>query len=66
MAVQLHVFLFSAADDGEWSALRSDCCTFRKESPVPVEKGTEWAPKRTSTLWRRENPLLLLRIEPWS
>jgi len=34
--VQLHVFLASALEGGEWSASRPRRCTPRRRNPVPI------------------------------
>jgi hypothetical protein len=39
--IQLHAFLTSATDGGEWSA----SCPLGKESPVPTEEDAMWTPE---------------------
>jgi len=49
--VELHSFLTSTVDGGEWSALT------RKEHPVLTEEVATWASIDTQTLWTKEKPL---------
>lgn len=48
---ELHSFLTSIVDGGEWSALP------RKEHPVLTEEVATWASINTQTLWTKEKPL---------
>jgi hypothetical protein len=41
-----HVFLTSAQDGGEWSALRPAALPPGKEPPVPIGEEAGWAPGR--------------------
>jgi len=43
--VQLHAFLSSALDSGEWSRLIPGRFTPGKEPPVPTVREAEWAPE---------------------
>ena len=40
--VQLHVYLTSKLDEGEWSAPRFGHFPFKKEAPVPIEQESRW------------------------
>jgi hypothetical protein len=52
--VLLHAFLTAALDAGGWSDSHPDHITPKKETLLPTEYETVWAPEFVSTLWRRE------------
>jgi hypothetical protein len=54
MMVQLHSFLTSKLNTGEWYP---GCFTPGKELPVRTEEEAGWVPKPVCMLWRREKSL---------
>jgi len=50
---QLHAFLTSALDGGEWSASRSSRFIPVERTLVPTKQGMRWDPQPVSTFWRR-------------
>jgi hypothetical protein len=51
--VQLHVYLTSALDGGEWSPSRSNRIYLKGNNPFPVGVGQEagWIQKPVTILW---------------
>jgi hypothetical protein len=68
ITVQLHPFLTSNLDGGEWSASCLGCfMPLGKEPPIPIELQTGWTPEPVWLLERRGFlPLLRNRLQFWS
>jgi hypothetical protein len=54
--VQIHVFLTSALDGGEWSASSPWRFTCGEKPPVPTGQEAGWGPEQVWTKWRGEKP----------
>jgi hypothetical protein len=52
---QIHIFLTSALDGGEWLALHLGRFTLAETAPAPIAQEAEWNPEPVWTTWRREN-----------
>jgi len=50
---ELHTFLTSALDRGEWSASHPSHFTHREGTQVPIGQGAGWAPEPVWPWWRR-------------
>lgn len=63
--VQLHPFLTSTLDGGEWSASCLGCVMpLGKDLPVPIELQTGWTPELVWLLWKGASlPLLRKRLK---
>jgi hypothetical protein len=54
--VQLHTFLTSELDVGEWSGSRPGSYIQRKESPLLAGKEAGWVTQKVLTQWREISP----------